>query len=955
MYNLTDVYGQQEMGVVSGKIIDRSTEEPLIGANIIINGTTRGTVSDRNGNFRIRRVPEGVYSLRASYLGYQSEEQEVNVESGDRVYIDFFLGSTLIEGEEVVVSGILRGQSRALQKQRAAPSSRRIVSSEIMDQHGDDNIIGTIGRLPGARLRYDEGDRVTLTLRGVGIGGINVTMDGMTMGANTGGRGTDLSAFSADMIESLEIINAQTPDMDAGSLSGTINLVTRPITTREADWRIRGRNDYGFMPDRSEQMYYLDPRFSIRYRQQVSENIGVQIQGDFRQRTRDADKLDVAWMTIGPDADGIWSDDGDAMFMPDSYRPTNELVKTQQYNFNSTVTYSHTENSWFYLRGMMSERQVHDQYRIRERPTFGRGEVLDVSDEGDIVTVTNYRIDSEYRRYDETSGNSQFSIGGESLIWDDQLQMDFSLGWATGYGFEDNRWQYDFRNDEVDALTEIRMIDGQIPQVSLTKEARDPAKSHFRQVTRDEEWSRDNNYIADLNFKIRNIGFLDGSFKYGGNFRHRNQADQPERYRYDWNGFGNLTQDQFIMENVRRSDNTVTPDWEWGHAFDEEEFHDFFIANYNSFEFDVDSYAQRFDTRTENYESVYSAYVMPEVKFGRAHLIGGVRMEATHAKTTGLEVIMDRRRQIQELNRATANVEYLDFFPSVHLNYSLMDHLLGRISFSTGLQRPGFSDWTPGFSEDQSRERLTVGNPNLEPQYASKFEFQLEQYLSDQLGYISVGVFYMDITNMITELRESIIIDSEVFDFEGFEDYEGWELRRPINIEESFNTGVEVVWQQQLTFLPGRLSHLGINSNYTYIYSEVEMISPIERTARASNLPPHELNLSLNYEAGRFFGQISGLYMSRHIERYHRDDFIYNGVPVYFDTYENTTFRLDASFNFRISSNIRLNADAVNLLNRPYRDRYYQQFLGAGVTHPDMFYRIGEGGVTGSVGLQINF
>lgn len=61
-----------QVGKIAGKVVDRETKEPLIGANVIIEGTTLGASTDLNGNYVILNVPPGVYTLKASYVGYQT-------------------------------------------------------------------------------------------------------------------------------------------------------------------------------------------------------------------------------------------------------------------------------------------------------------------------------------------------------------------------------------------------------------------------------------------------------------------------------------------------------------------------------------------------------------------------------------------------------------------------------------------------------------------------------------------------------------------------------------------------------------------------------------------------------------------------------------------------------------------------------------------------------------------
>ena len=59
-------------GKIAGKITDKSTGEVLIGANVLIVGTTMGASSDIDGNYFILNIPPGEYEVKASMIGYSS-------------------------------------------------------------------------------------------------------------------------------------------------------------------------------------------------------------------------------------------------------------------------------------------------------------------------------------------------------------------------------------------------------------------------------------------------------------------------------------------------------------------------------------------------------------------------------------------------------------------------------------------------------------------------------------------------------------------------------------------------------------------------------------------------------------------------------------------------------------------------------------------------------------------
>jgi hypothetical protein len=86
-------------GMVKGKITDAETGEPLIGTNIVVKGTNTGVVADVNGNYSVE-IPQGYNILSFSFIGYKSQEVQVN--SG---IINIAMSQDELALEEVVVVG----------------------------------------------------------------------------------------------------------------------------------------------------------------------------------------------------------------------------------------------------------------------------------------------------------------------------------------------------------------------------------------------------------------------------------------------------------------------------------------------------------------------------------------------------------------------------------------------------------------------------------------------------------------------------------------------------------------------------------------------------------------------------------------------------------------------------------------------------------------------------------
>ncbi|MBN2781372.1 MAG: carboxypeptidase-like regulatory domain-containing protein [Candidatus Marinimicrobia bacterium] len=92
-------------GKISGRIIDKTTEQPLAGANIIVKGTSQGAAADIEGYYTILNVPPGTYTVSATYVGYAKVEQtDVIVKIDLNTKVDFDMAVEAFKGQEVVVT-----------------------------------------------------------------------------------------------------------------------------------------------------------------------------------------------------------------------------------------------------------------------------------------------------------------------------------------------------------------------------------------------------------------------------------------------------------------------------------------------------------------------------------------------------------------------------------------------------------------------------------------------------------------------------------------------------------------------------------------------------------------------------------------------------------------------------------------------------------------------------------
>jgi hypothetical protein len=136
----------QPTGTLVGRVFDKTTNEPLMGSNILIVGTRLGATTDTDGNFRIERVPIGVYALRVSAVGYTPfiiTDVVVTVAKPAELSIPLMDAGLQVEGVQVTAS--------YFQKLPDTPLSTLTQSNEEIRRlpGGLEDVVRAISILPG--------------------------------------------------------------------------------------------------------------------------------------------------------------------------------------------------------------------------------------------------------------------------------------------------------------------------------------------------------------------------------------------------------------------------------------------------------------------------------------------------------------------------------------------------------------------------------------------------------------------------------------------------------------------------------------------------------------------------------------------------------------------------------------------------------------------------------------
>lgn len=258
------------------------------------------------------------------------------------------------------------------------------------------------------------------------------------------------------------------------------------------------------------------------------------------------------------------------------------------------------------------------------------------------------------------------------------------------------------------------------------------------------------------------------------------------------------------------------------------------------------------------------------------------------------------------------------YLPNLSFNWHFTDTLQLRLVAAKTVTYPGFGQLNPSISLNPGTiNRAGVaasGNPNLKPIKSNNYDASLEWYFSP-VGYVSGGVFYRDIDGYIQNYVTDVTINGEAY-----------QLSSPQSAGSGHLQGAEVAYQQFFDFLPGALSGLGLQLNYTYIDGSTrspQFIGGPVVESPLQNVSKNNYNAVLMYEKYGFSARLAYNYRSRYI-----DFFTQPTVSGVNDEIEPAN-QLDLSIGYDINSHATVVLSAKNLTGENLH-----QYWGDGYTRP---------------------
>ena len=900
-----------QKAVLSGKVTDADDKLSLPGAMIVIESEKKYTTSGYTGDFEFLNLNAGTYQVSVKYIGYTSITQEITVVSGKKNVLNFSLKVSGTELNEVVVGDNLKGQAKALNQQKNNKNIGNVISSDQVGRFPDANVGDALKRVPGITMQNDQGEARNIIIRGLAPSLNSVTLNGDRIPSAEGdNRNVQMDLIPSDMISTIQVSKTLTPDMDADAIGGSVNLVTRSAPNGE---RISATLAGGYLPIRDKASFTAGLVYGNRF---FNDKLGAIFSGSYNNVDYGSDNIENEWV----------KDDFGNEFVQASEIRRYDVQRIRR-SASFALDYKFNENNTIFANAMYNWR---DDRENRFRTTYDDIEAIyDDADEsmitgfeGRVKRQTKGGVDNNRNksRRLEDQRVQNYSLRGEHLI-NSKLDLDWSTNYSTAREYRPGERYIEYRQKGLDITQDLS--DKRFPLVTTAGELLDELE--FDSASENTDDTKESEFGAKVNvrFPFTIIPAEKGRIRTGLRLRMKEKSRNNMFYTYEptgdemallsdvptsyFDGKDFNPGSQYVSGTFASANFLGNLDLNNASLFDKEEDPSEFLAvNYNA---------------TEN---IYAAYVRWDQDFNdKWSMVVGFRVENTHIDYTGNRVL-DEEELESEIN--TTNT-YTNVLPSLTLEYKATKDLILRAAATTALARPDYYALAPYVNNIASDMEITAGNPNLDVTYAYNYDFMAENYFKS-VGLISGGVFYKKLNDFIYNYSDSnYTTEKFATDFPNqtnpIPTGENWTFVQPKNGESVAVYGFEFAFQRQLDFFESKfLKGFGIYLNYTYTKSEAKGIADEDGNERENiSLPgtaPHMFNGSLSWENKRFSARVSTNFTSDYLDEL--------GSEAYNDSYYDKQFFLDANASYKITSKLRIFAEANNLTNQPLR--YYQGVSG---------------------------
>jgi TonB-dependent receptor len=847
--------------IIDGRVVDAGTGEPLPGARVAVSGSPVETSTDRNGRFRLIGAPSGSVVLVVAYLGRMEQSRALALEPGAIVRVpDVQMAPPGYEETVVVEASLARdADERALNQQKTAPNITNVVSADQIGSFPDRNAAETTQRIAGVSISKDQGEGRYVSVRGTEPRLNSMMIDGQRIPSpDPLLRQVAVDVIPSELLQAIEVSKALTPDMDADSIGGSVNLVTKQAPDRG---RLLGSVGGGF--NRMLSSWGQSNATLTGGRRFNDGQVGIIASFSESTAKRGNQDVEATYTT----ALGL-----------NELNPRYYQVNRRRVGVSAALDVRQSPGSNVTIRGIFN--RFIDDHENRQRVRWAVG---------------NSRIDRELRDRTHIERIGSLGITAQHLVGS-ATTLDYHLSGAYSDQFDPLTMTTTFRASRITFAPNVSatVIDPDNIQANPLND--DVNSYNLQQQIRATNFANDRDIVGVVNVRrpLRAASSVASFLKFGAKVRDKHKGRDRNETTFTTPSALRMTS---FLEN-----SFSLPPYLDGRYDLRPYLSQALVSNIPNLAPGTTALnhqrdAENFDGR----EVTTAVYAMAEIFAGsKVYVLPGIRYEYTSADFVGRDVRFAPNGTWLGSDPLEAKTSYGVPLPGVNLRYAATPDTNVRFAATRSLARPNYYDAVPYRAQDDNALTIALGTVDLRPTKSWNVDALAEHYFTS-VGVVSAGVFYKRLEDYIYTYTTTQIVNGSQY-----------QVTQPLNGGAASVRGVEVALQNQLRFLPAPLDGLGVYANYTFTTSSAAFPDHVGATLPGQSR--HMGNVAASYDKGNFSGRVAVNFHGSYV------DVI--GATSALDRYYDTNSQLDISVTQRISRNLRLYFDAMNVNNALLR--YYQ-------------------------------
>lgn len=868
-------------GRIEGQIKATDKGIALEGAKVRIKELNREAVSQRDGRFVFADIKPGQYTLETSYIGADNIARAIVVEDLKTTRANFQLQGVSGLVENVIVIGQAAGINKSLNKQRSADNIITAVSADAIGQFPDTNVSESLQRLPGLSIERDQGEGRYVRVRGMSPDYNAVTINGVGVpGPDADRRAVALDVIPSDLLENLTVTKSLTPDMDANSLGGSIDV--QSLSAFDRDGFFYQLTAEGSFDENTEE---YSPKVAATASNQFSigngeKNVGIAFGVSSFKRKFGSDNVETG---------GAWDfEDGEAGL--EELEQRDYRITRERSGVTLNLDYKPTDNTDLYWRNLYSE------YTDSEIRLANVIEFFEEDDEGErdgtsvaVGEFNSAEVQRELKDRTETQKILSTSLGGQTRS--DNWTVDYRVAYSKSSEDEpQNIAGAVFKIDDdviADEAFDVSYSNSKKISLSAPAEFYQSASYKLDEVELSSANTNDESTAVNLDFtRELELGNNAAQLKFGAKHQARNKDNDVTVW----------ASEEFLGDTSLSAFSGSPVDYKLGQFGNQ--------INAGAVKAAIDTLEDNPEESVigdyDITEDTSAAYVMGRIDIDNWRLLTGVRYENTDFTADGFSYSTED--EVATAQRFSNSDDY--FLPALHVRYSVDDKTQVRAAWTNSVVRPGFAQLSPGtLIEGDEKE---FGNPDLKSLESSNLDLGIEHY-PGVASVISAFVFYKDIKNFV--------YDVDLGKTPGYEAFDKAQTFANGKTAELF--GIELAASKQFTQLPAPWDGLLIGGNATFVDSTAEIggYDEGEFIARDIPLPSQSdtsANLMVGYESDLISMRLSANYKSNYLLE------VLDTLDANKDAYVDDQIQLDFSLRYYVTESIKLHFEALNLTDEVY-------------------------------------